>query len=514
MSEAPHTPSTSRVLPSPFVPPPGPCALVVFGASGDLAKRKLLPALYHMAQEGHLPSSFALVGFSRSALDTAAYRAKVAEDLKAHAGGAPDLAALSWLTERCHYVRGDYSDPEAYRRLMTTLAHVETTHQTGGGVLFYLATLPDVFASVAERLKEAGLTHEAPGRWRRVVVEKPFGRDLDSARELNRRLRSVLGEDQIYRIDHYLGKETVQNILAFRFSNATFEPIWDKRYIDHVAITVAEELGVERRGPFYETTGALRDMVPNHLLQLLALTAMEPPTSLEAEAIREAKAQVLQAIHRMTPEEARHNTARGQYGPGVVRGKEVVGYRSETDVAPDSRAETFAALKLTVDQPRWEGVPFYLRTGKRLARRVTEVAIQFRCPPTCLFGRPGEARSSPNTLIIEIQPVEGIRFSFLAKAPGPGYHLGPVSMDFNYCDRFSCKLNTGYETLLYDAMIGDMTQFQRQDMTEAGWAVVGPILEAWNADAPGDFPNYAAGSSGPAAAEALMTRDGRAWRPL
>lgn len=508
MSE--ETPRLTR----PPIDPAGPAAFVIFGASGDLAKRKLVPALYHMAVAGHLPKDFALVGFARTALDNASYREKLEKDLRTYADGNPDPKILSWLLERSSYVQGEYDDPAAYLRLDGALEEAGRSFGTRGNALFYLATLPSVFGAIASRLHEAGLTRQDGGRWRRLVIEKPFGHDLASARALNLRLRELLQEEQIYRIDHYLGKETVQNILAFRFGNSIYEPIWNQRYIDHIAITATEELGVETRGPFYETAGALRDMVPNHLLQLLTLTAMEPPATLDPEAIRDEKAKVLKAVHILTPEEVRRDAVRGQYGPGTIRGKEVPGYRSEASVAPGSNVETFVALKLRVDNWRWGNVPFYLRTGKRLSGRRTQIVVQFKCPPLRLFqGSCGEG-PAPNTLIIDIQPVEGIQFTFLAKAPGPGYHLGKVSMDFNYCDRFLCELNTGYETLLYDALIGDATQFQRQDMTEAGWSIVQPILDGWREEPPIGFPNYAAGTDGPQAAMELMSRDGRAWKTL
>jgi len=499
---------------SPPVTPSGPCAFVIFGAAGDLTKRKLVPALYRLAVAGYLNPHFALLCFARSEISRDEYAKKLKEDVQTYGGIILQPEIWEWFLERLYYIPGDFSDSKAFQRLQETLSQVEQKHSTGGNVLFYLATLPTLFAGIVDKLAECGLNLQANGSWRRVVVEKPFGHDLDSARLLNRQLKQNLGENQIYRIDHYLGKETVQNILAFRFGNATYEAIWNQQFIDHVAITVSEELGVEQRGPFYETAGALRDMVPNHLLQLLALTAMEPPASLNAEDIRDEKSKVLRSIHVMKPNEVLQNAVRGQYGDGAIGGKPVRGYRAEDAVSKDSDVETFLALKLQVDNWRWGQVPFYLRTGKRLAKQVTQIVIQFKRPPFHLFKAPDAKPLPPNQLVIGIKPVEGIQFSFLAKEPGPGNRLGKVHMDFNYCDRFGCELNTGYETLLYDCLIGDATQFQRVDMTEAGWTVVQPILDVWRNMPARDFPNYAAGSDGPDEADELMKHDGRSWKPL
>jgi glucose-6-phosphate 1-dehydrogenase len=502
------------VNPEPQVIPADPCTLVIFGASGDLTKRKLIPALYHLAMARHLNPDFAVVGFAWSDINEEEFKKRLTADVQAALAGPLSRKVWDWFLERLYYVRGDFDNPEAYGRLQGVLAQADRKHGTKGNVLFYLATLPDRVPGIVGRLAESGLSRQEEGFWRRVVFEKPFGHDLESARSLNRMIKETLDENQVYRIDHYLGKETVQNILAFRFGNTTYEPVWNQRYIDHVAITVSEELGVEQRGPYYETAGALRDMIPNHLLQLLTLTAMEPPASLDAEAIRDEKSKALKSIHILTPEEVLRETVRGQYGDGVVEGQRARAYRAEDHVARDSRMETFVALKLHVDNWRWGKTPFYLRTGKRLAKRVTQIAIQFKNPPFQLFKKVGVKTATPNTLIMGIQPVEGIEFSFLAKAPGPGFRLGKVSMDFNYCDHFGCALNTGYETLLYDCMIGDATQFQRADMSESSWALVQPILDVWKTLPPQDFPNYAAGSEGPPAADELMARDGRAWIPL
>jgi glucose-6-phosphate 1-dehydrogenase len=381
--------------------------------------------------------------------------------------------------------------------------------------LFYLATPPEFFAPIVAELGAAGLVTEGDGGWRRVVVEKPFGHDLASAQALNGALDGVLRESQIYRIDHYLGKETVQNILVFRFANGIFEPVWNRRYIDHVQITVAEQLGVEGRGRYYDGAGALRDMVPNHIFQLLALTAMEPPVSFEAEAVRDEKGKVLQALQPIAPEEVITRAVRGQYGPGTgADGGDVPGYRAESSVEPGSDTETFVALKLLVDNWRWAGVPFYLRTGKRMPIRLTEIAIQFKRAPFMMFRETAVDQLAPNTLVMRIQPDEGISLHFGAKMPSAALQIGGVDMDFSYTDYFGRMRSTGYETLLYDAMKGDPTLFQRADNVEAGWRTVSPILDVWGALPARDFANYAAGDAGPSAADELLARDGRGWRPL
>jgi glucose-6-phosphate 1-dehydrogenase len=371
---------------------------------------------------------------------------------------------------------------------------------------------PRYFGEIVRQLGAAGLAKEENGQWRRVIIEKPFGRDLESARALNAEVRQVLKEHQIYRIDHYLGKETVQNLMVFRFGNSIFEPIWNRRYIDHVQITAAETVGVETRGGYYDSSGALRDMVPNHLFQLLSLTAMEPPISFSANAVRDEQAKVLNAIAPITPEDVLSRTVRGQYGEGMVDKQRVPAYRAEANVPPESATETFVALKLTLDNWRWADVPFYLRTGKRLAGRATEIAIQFRRAPFMLFRKTGMGDLTTNQLVIRVQPSEGISLRFGAKVPGPIMRQGAVEMDFCYADYFGSSPSTGYERLLYDCMIGDQTLFQRADMVEAGWNVVTPILDVWRALAPRSFPNYAAGTWGPKEADDLMARDGRAWR--
>jgi glucose-6-phosphate 1-dehydrogenase len=491
--------------------PPGPCALVIFGASGDLTKRKLVPALYYLAADGLLPEDFAVVGTASSEFTSQAFRDKLRGEIPEFLEGAFDPAVWRQLEERIYYVPGSFEDPATYERLREQLGEVDRRHGTAGNYLHYLAVPPDFFAGIVKRLGEAGLAREEDGRWRRVIIEKPFGRDLESAQTLDRDLRAVLRERQIYRIDHYLGKETVQNILVFRFANGIFEPVWNRRYVDHVQITVAESVGVEQRGGYYEKAGALRDMIPSHLFQLLALTAMEPPISFEAEAVRDEKAKILHAIQPIQPEDVLQRTVRGQYGPGEVNGKPVPGYREEPKVSPGSRTETYAALKLLIDSWRWADVPFYLRTGKRMRERNTEIVMQFKRAPLVLFRNTPVEQLARNRLVIHIQPDEGISLRFGAKLPGPVVEIGSVDMDFNYDDYFGSTPSTGYETLLYDAMKGDSTLFQRGDAVEAGWQVLQPVLDVWAALPARDFPNYAAGSWGPPEVEELMTRDGRRW---
>ncbi len=401
-----------------------------------------------------------------------------------------------------------------YTALASRLAELDRERQTAGNYMFYLATSPKFFGPIVEHLGAAGLSHQEGGHWRRVIIEKPFGHDLESAKALNREIKSVLDENQIYRIDHYLGKETVQNIMVFRFDNAIFEPIWNRRYIDHVQITNAETVGVELRGGYFDTTGTLRDMVPNHLMQLLSLTAMESPASFSADAVRNEQAKVLHAIQPLDSEDVLNRMVRGQYGEGMIGNETVPAYRKEAGVSPDSRTETYVAMKLTVDNWRWAGVPFYLRTAKRLAKRHTEIAIQFKSTPFELFRSSAFHKLHSNTLVIRIQPVEGISLSFGAKIPGAVLRVGSVDMNFEYSKYFGADAHTGYEVLLYDCMIGDATLFQRADMVEAGWSVVDPILDVWAALPPRKFPNYAAGSWGPKAADELLERDERHWRTI
>jgi glucose-6-phosphate 1-dehydrogenase len=491
-----------------------PCVMVIFGASGDLTQRKLIPALYNLAREHFLAQEFALVGIARRPMTHEAFREKFAGEIQECSGAQPDPALWQWLAQRLYYLAGDLQDAATYQRLQQLLTQIDHDYKTRGNYLFYLATAPDFFSTTIQQLGIAGLTQENPDQWRRVIIEKPFGHDQESARQLNQELRTVLNEGQIYRIDHYLGKETVQNILVFRFANGLLEPIWNRRYIDHVQITVAEQLGVEERGGYYDQAGALRDMVPSHLMQLLSLIAMEPPVSFAADAVRDEQAKVLHAIQPFGPEEVLNRTVRGQYGEGTVNGKHVPAYRAEPHVAPSSNTETFVALKLSLDSWRWADVPFYLRTGKCLPVRATEIALRFKRAPLLLFrDTPVESLAS-NWLVIRIQPDEGIALHFSAKIPGPVMRLGAVEMNFRYEDYFGCSSSTGYERLLYDCMMGDQTLFQRADMVEAGWGIVEPLLDVWNALPPRTFPNYLAGTWGPKDADELLHKDGRQWRDV
>ncbi|MBL8861707.1 MAG: glucose-6-phosphate dehydrogenase [Planctomycetes bacterium] len=513
--EAIHVePAPASELVNPYARPVGPATIVIFGAAGDLTKRKLIPALCNLWSENLLAQGCAIVGVGRTALDTATYRKRVAEDVAKYATHQLPPSVVEDVISRLYYVAADFTDPASYALIAAELSRIDAQHATGGNHLYYLSTAPEYFAPIVEQLGAAGLVEESNGAWRRVIVEKPFGVDLESARVLNADLRRVLREEQIYRIDHYLGKETVQNILVFRFANGMFEPIWNREYIDNVQITVAESIGVETRGGYYDTAGALRDMVPNHILQLLALVAMEPPTSFEAEAVREEKAKVLRAIQPMTPERVLTHTVRGQYGEGSVDGRQVAAYRSEDRVPRGSHTETFAAMQLSVDNWRWADVPFYLRTGKRMARRVSEISIQFRRPPLLLFRNTPVEHLSRNVLVIRVQPDEGITLRFGAKIPGPSVRMSNVAMDFRYKDHFQQAPSTGYETLIYDCIKGDPTLFQRADMVEMGWAIVAPLQEVWSALPPRSFPNYAAGTWGPKEADELLERDGRKWRRI
>jgi glucose-6-phosphate 1-dehydrogenase len=490
-----------------------PCLLVVFGAGGDLAKRKLLPALYNLETENLLPEEFAVVGFGRRTWDHEDFRKYCSDALQEFLGGKIDEAARSRLVKRLYFHNGNFDDKATFSPLKSLLEKVDGERKTGGNYLFYLATAPDFFAEIVRQLHDIGLTEEKDGKWRRVVVEKPFGRDLASAKALNAELLKALDEKQIYRIDHYLGKETVQNILAFRFGNGIFEPIWNRRYIDHVQITVAETVGVELRGDYYEKAGALRDMVPNHIFQIITLVGMEPPSSFDADIVRDEQTKVLRALAPMSKSDIAERVVRGQYGDGMVEGARASAYRAEPRVAPTSATETFVAMKVLIENWRWADVPFYVRTGKRLQERITEVVIQFRRAPLMLFHQTDGGRMPPNQLILRIQPKEGISLRLSAKVPGPIVKLSPVEMNFRYEDYFSARPSTGYERLLYDAMIGDATLFQRADTVELAWSVVQPILDAWAAHAPADFPNYAAGTWGPRAAAELIARDGhgRLW---
>src|SRR5258708_2808667 len=489
----------------------GPCVMVLFGAAGDLTKRKLVPALFNLVKAKLLPKDFAVVGVSVDDLSLEQFRNQITGFLHSEDRGTE---AWEWFTQRLYYQRGDFADSETYSPLGNRLSDLDRERQTQGNYLFYLATAPKFFAPIIQQLGTAGLSNQENGCWRRVVIEKPFGHDLDSAKSLNREIKSVLDENQIYRIDHYLGKETVQNIMVFRFDNAIFEPIWNRRYIDHVQITNAETVGVEQRGGYFDNAGTLRDMVPNHVMQLLSLTAMESPASFQADAVRDEQAKVLHAIQPLDSDDVLNRSVRGQYGEGVLGGERVPGYRSEPGVSPDSRTETYVAMKLTVDNWRWAGVPFYLRTAKRMAKRHTEIAIKFKRTPFELFGNSAFRKLHTNTLVIRIQPVEGISLSFGAKIPGAVLRVGSVDMSFEYAEYFGADAHTGYEVLLYDCMIGDATLFQRADMVEPGMSVAGPMLDVWTALPPRKFPNYAAGTWGPKDADELLERDERQWRKI
>jgi glucose-6-phosphate 1-dehydrogenase len=493
---------------------PDPHAMVLFGATGDLSHRKVFPALAQLWRSNLLPQDWMLVAVGRRPYDDKTFRAEIGKSLEQwdRVQLAPDVAAQ--FLDRIVYHQGDFSDDEAFDRLATRLDDCDRDHGTGGNRLFYLATQPSAFPLIVGQLGRTGLDHEVHGGgWRRVVIEKPFGRDLDSAKRLNREVGRVFRESQVYRIDHYLGKETVRNLMVFRFGNGIFEPLWNRRYVDHVQITMAESIGVEERGSFYEETGATRDVVQNHLLQLLSLVAMEPPATFEADALRDEKVKVLRAIPEPTRADAARNVVRGQYGPGWVGAQAVRGYREEAEVDAESETETFLAARLQIDDWRWSGVPFYLRAGKRLPKRATEIAIQFKDVPHRLF-RDAAIDPEPNLLAIRIQPDEGILLRFGSKVPGLGLDIRTVTMDFTYGSAFSVDSPDAYETLLLDAMLGDASLFTRADEVEAAWTLVTPIVDSWlDAPAP-DFPNYAAGTWGPEAAESLIERDGRRWRRI
>jgi len=498
-------------------PPAPPCVMVVFGAAGDLAKRLLVPALYNLTCAGQLADAFKVLGVDHNDRDEAAFRNDLGGFLRGVAADATsefgrsrvDPAAWKALSARLYYQVADFEDPAAYRTLAGRLE--DMGGERGGGVLFYLAVAPRFFGDIVDGLGEAGLLREASNGFRRVVIEKPFGSDLASARTLNRRLLKHLGERQIYRIDHFLGKETVRNVMVTRFANSVFEPLWNRLHIDHVQITAAETVGVEGRGAYYDRTGALRDMVPNHLFQLLAMTAMEPPNTLDAEAIGAERTRVFEAVQPLSPARALASSVRGQYRAGEVDGHAVADYRKEPHVASRSRAETYVALKLGIDNWRWAGVPFYLRTGKAMSARDTEIAIRFKAPPGGLLRSSGIAGDG-NTLVLQIQPLEGLVLQFAAKQPGPEVTIAPVKMDFSYADYFDATPSTGYETLLYDALTGDRTLFKSAAEIELAWRAVQPFLDAWREG--GEVHGYAAGADGPSQAAALLARDGRRWRPI
>ena len=492
--------------------PAPPCVMVIFGASGDLTKRKLIPSLHYLAKNNLLSQTSAVVGVGLPAMTNEEFRQKMGSDLQEFATSSVDPARWELAQNRFSYVSGEFLDPKTYQNLKKQLTQVDKEHGTKGNYLFYLATAPTFFSTIIEQLGACSLSHEENGQWRRVIIEKPFGHDYESACVLNQEIQKVLHERQIYRIDHYLGKETVQNIMAFRFGNGIFEPIWNRQYIDYVQITAAETIGVEQRGGYYEGAGSLRDMMPNHLFQLLSLSTMEPPISFEANAVRDEQSKILRAIHPLTNEEVLSCAVRGQYGAGTVGNKPVSAYRDEPNVPETSTTDTFAAIKLWIDNWRWAGVPFYIRTGKRLSSRSTMIVIQFKLAPHLLFRKTAVDSLTPNRLVIQIQPEEAISLRFGAKIPGPVVQLGAVDMNFRYVDYFGGSPSTGYERLLYDCMCGDATLFQRADMVETGWSVVTPILDVWKALPPRSFPNYAAGTWGPQEADQLLASDGHVWQ--
>jgi glucose-6-phosphate 1-dehydrogenase len=499
---------------APTARPADPCCFIIFGASGDLTHRLLLPALYNLGAAGLLPKAFALIGVARSASSSDAFRDGLAKSLAKFTTRPLDERVVKELLSCVAYVQGDPDDDETYKKLGTELTRIEHERHTHGNRLFYLATPPTAFAPIGCHLGQSGLAHEEKSAWRRVVFEKPFGTDLATAQALNQKLLSILKEDQIFRIDHYLGKETVQNIMVLRFANGLFEPIWNRHHIEHVQITVAESLTVGQRGNYYDSTGAMRDMVPNHLFQLLSLIAMEPPSRFAAEPVRAEKAQVLDAIQLSNRDDALRNSVRAQYDDGYLENQAVKAYRKIKDVNPVSTTETYVALKLMIDNWRWAQVPFYLRTGKALRAKQTEVAIKFRQAPIAMFRDTPIDRLSDNFLVIGIQPDETIGLEFNAKVPGPSIVIGGVSMTFNYRDYFDTPPATGYETLIYDCMVGDAILYPRADGIEAGWRAVQPFINAWHESPAQNLATYRAGSEGPAEADELLARDGRRWRPI
>jgi len=486
----------------------GPSVVTIFGAGGDLCKRKLIPALYNLFKDGGVPERLLIIGVARSG-DTASFCANMKAATKEFSRSGLDDKIWDAFAANLRFHPGVFEDPAVYQALAEAIAQIEKEWNTKTNRTYYLSVPPAAIETISSGLEKAGLSREE--KRDRLVVEKPFGRDLASAIELNNKLMEGWQEDQIFRIDHYLGKDTVQNLLAFRFANALYEPVWNRRYIDNVQITVAEEVGVELRGGFYESAGALRDMMQNHLLQLMCMVAMEPPVTFEGNEVRNRKVDVLRAVRPLGTGELYKCAARGQYAPGYFQGSPVVGYRQEPGVSPDSSTETFAALRLYVDNWRWQDVPFYLRTGKRLPTKLSQIVIEFRPVPHQMFPPAAVEHFEPNRLVINIQPKEGIVLRFQAKQPGKGMRLQTVNMNFDYGDQFRQQPPEAYETLLYDVMAGDSTLFMRDDQEQAAWTVLEPILDVWSDTPSADFPNYPAGTWGPEAAEALIARDGRSW---
>jgi glucose-6-phosphate 1-dehydrogenase len=487
-----------------------PCTVILFGASGDLAKRKVIPAMYDLAQHDSLGERYTIVGFARTPMTDESFRTTIGEAAKTISEVGPiDPAKWKDFSSNLYYSAGEYGNPDSYTQLAKRLAELDAEKKLGGNRLFYLSTPPEVYPDIVEQLGRAGLARPTnPNSWVRIIIEKPFGRDLASARELNKIVLNVFEEKQVYRIDHYLGKDTVQNLLVLRFGNGIFEPLWNRNYVDHVQITAAETLGVERRGGFYETAGALRDMIQSHVLQLTSLVSVEPPASFDATAVRNEKIKILQSIRPYNLEMVARSVVRGQYAPGSVDGKKLAGYRDEMGVNPKSRTETFVAMRVLIDNWRWAGVPIYLRTGKRLAKRTTEIMIQFRCAPHIVFR---DRDIEPNRLVLNIQPDEGISVSFSAKRPGTEMSIGNVTMNFSYREGFGGTSRSAYATLVNDCLRGDATLFDRGDSVEAAWSLVDPILDVWSAARTATVPMYAAGTWGPKESDQLLERDGRQW---
>ncbi|MFN0206107.1 MAG: glucose-6-phosphate dehydrogenase [Planctomycetota bacterium] len=489
------------------------CSVVIFGASGDLTKRKLIPALYNLAVDGFLANPTSIVGVARRALPDEQFRSTQRDGINQFSRRRPANETV-WndLASRMHYVEADFNNPDSYPKLRADLEAIDKKNNTPPNRLFYLAIPPEHIASVIYNLSQCGLLHDEASPWSRVIVEKPFGIDLESARDLNRLLRQVIHEKQIYRIDHYLGKETVQNLLVFRFANGIFEPIWNQKYVDHVQITVAETVGVEGRAGYFDKAGVTRDIIQNHVLQLLSLVAMEPPVAFDADAVRDEKVKVLRALQPIRAEDVNDATARAQYASGTMAGRPAPGYLQEPGVPNVSTTESYAAIRCRVDNWRWSGVPFFIRAGKRLARRATEIAIQFKAPPHLLFRGPGLSKMEPNVLTLRIQPDEGISIKFTSKVPGPSPVMQPVRMDFLYGTSFGMEPPEAYERLLLDSIAGDSTLFTRSDEVEAAWSFITPILKGWDSLGSGGLDTYPAGSWGPRSADDLLAREGRAWR--
>ncbi|NWJ48175.1 MAG: glucose-6-phosphate dehydrogenase [Chloroflexi bacterium] len=494
---------------------PEPCVMVIFGATGDLTHRKLIPALYNLAIERYLPANFNVIGFARRPLTDEQFRESLVESINHFSRRRPIMPEVKdQFTQTIHFISSDFQNPEGYQRLSDLLGKLDQEQGTQGNRLFYLATNPSDYPVIIQNLGAVGLARPqraGSSAWARIIVEKPIGHDLESAQQLNETVAQVFRENQVFRIDHYLGKETVQNILVFRFANSIFEPLWNRRYIDHIQMTVSEELGVEGRGPYYENSGTIRDMVQNHMMQLLSLVCMEPPINFDANSVRDEKVKVLRAIAPLDTDDVVQRTVRGQYGAGVIFGKPVKGYREEERVDPNSVTDTFVAIKLFVENWRWAGVPIYLRTGKRLPKRITEVALQFKPAPHRLFP---QTNIEPSVLTLQIQPNDGISMRFGAKVPGQAMQIRPVTMDFRFGQSFGNVATDAYERLILDALLGDSTLFARRDEVEQAWTIVNSITDGWKYLMTPNFPNYESGTWGPKEADDFIEKDGRRWRRL